>query len=269
MGSTMAYRGVRGSGGVMNARKQLVVLFMASVLAAGLASGTATSSAAVRANGMVAIVQAVPDMRMVIGVDGEQVRDGVAVGTVIGPLPLTAGEHEVEFSFDGGSVAATVEVDAGRSNDVVVHLPADVGGEPVVSVFPSPSDPIGRGRARVLLAHTATVAPADVQVDGQIVFTNIANGEYAQADVAAGAHRVSLLPSGVDAAPILGPLDVDLKAGTLTSVYAVGNPTTRSMRVIVRVTSLVSDGSSPPTGADTGAAGLVAGVDVHGFGPGG
>jgi len=33
---------------------------------------------------------------------------------------------------------------------------------------------------------------------------------------------VSLLPAGVTGKPILGPLDVTLKAGTITHVYAVG-----------------------------------------------
>ncbi len=75
--------------------------------------------------------------------------------------------------------------------------------------------------------------------------------------MAAGSHKVALLPSGVDAPPILGPLDVVLKDGTLTSVYAVGNPQTRSMKVIVRETRLRADGTEPPTRVETGSAGLV------------
>ena len=83
-----------------------------------------------------------------------------------------------------------------------------------MSVYSAASDPIESGKARVLLAHTATTAPADVVVDGQTVFSNIANGEFGEADVAAGAHEVSLLPAGVTGDPILGPLDVTLEPGT-------------------------------------------------------
>ena len=91
------------------------------------------------------------------------------------------------------SVSSRVEVASGTTQDVVVHLPAEVGGDAVVSRYPTPLDPIGPQKARVLVAHTATVAPADVRVDGQVVFTNIANGEYATADVPAGDHVVALL----------------------------------------------------------------------------
>ena len=102
-------------------------------------------------------------------------------------------------------------------------------------------------------------------VDGQTVFTNIANGEFAEADVAAGAHEVSLLPAGVTGKPILGPLDVTLEAGTITAVYAVGNPKDGSMNVIVRTTGGTSSGAEPPTEIDTGSAGLVGRVHVWTF----
>jgi len=135
----------------------------------------------------------------------------------------------------------------------------------VVSVYPTDEDPIAAGKARVLLAHTATTAPADVVVDGQTVFTNIANGEFAQGDLPAGPHKVSLLPAGVTGKPILGPLDVTLKAGTITSVYAVGNPKDGSMNVIVRTIGGTTSGGAPPSGMDTGSAGLVGGVHVWTF----
>ena len=89
----------------------------------------------------------------------------------------------------------------------MLHLPASVGGAAVVTSYRTPVDPIGPGKARVLVAHTATVAPADVRVDGKVVFTNIANGEFATADVPAGKHVVALLPTGQTTDPILGPLD--------------------------------------------------------------
>jgi hypothetical protein len=215
--------------------------------------------------GKIAIVQAVPKLTLTVTVDGQQVQQDVAEGTILGPLELSAGSHDVTFSDGSNDISSSVDVTAGESSDVVVHRPAEVGGTPVVSVYPTPSDPIAPGKARVLLAHTATTAPADVVVDGQTVFTNIANGEFAQADVAAGAHQVSLLPAGVTGKPILGPLDVTLKAGTITAVYAVGNPKDGSMNVIVRVTGGTESEGEPPSGIDTGSAGLVSGVHVWTF----
>jgi hypothetical protein len=225
----------------------------------------ATKAKAKVVEGQIAIVQAVPKLALTVTVDGKQVKAGVAEGSIVGPLKLVAGSHQVTFSDGTNDIASSVDVTAGESSDVVVHRPAQVGGTPVVSVYPTPGDPIAPGKARVLLAHTATTAPADVVVDGQTVFTNIANGEFAQADVAAGAHVVSLLPAGVTGKPILGPLDVTLKAGTITHVYAVGNPKDGSMNVIVRTTGGTESGTAPPSGIDTGSAGLVSGVHVWTF----
>ena len=215
--------------------------------------------------GKVAIVQAVPKVALTVTVDGQQVQQDVAEGTIVGPLDLAEGSHDITFSDGSQTISSSVDVTAGESSDVVVHRPAEVGGKPVVSVYATPDDPIEPGKARVLLAHTATTAPADVVVDGQTVFTNIANGEFAEADVAAGAHAVTLLPAGVTGKPILGPLDVNLEAGTITAVYAVGNPKDGSMNVIVRTTGGTTSDAEPPTQIDTGSAGLVGRVPVWTF----
>ena len=146
-----------------------------------------------------------------------------------------------------------------------MHRPAEVGGDPVVSVYRTPSDPIGPGKARVLLAHTATTAPADVSVDGKVVFTNIANGEYAEADVAGrrppGLAAAQRRRGGPDPRPARRRLD----AGAVTMVYAVGNPRNGSMDVVVREADLSADGTSAPTAIETGSAGWAALFDVVPF----
>jgi hypothetical protein len=250
---------------------------VAGVAALAVAGGIATVSfssdatapraqvQAKAATGQVALVQAVPQSTMKVTVDGDEVKGDAAEGDVIGPLDLAPGSHEVAFSDDQGEWTSSVDVAEGATTDVVVHRPAEVGGEPVVTAYPNNGDPIEAGKARVLLAHTATTAPADVVVDGQTVFTNIANGEYAEADVAAGSHEVSLLPAGVKGSPILGPLDVDLKPGTVTHVFAVGNPKDGSMNVIVRTSGGTASDTAAPSQIDTGEAGLVGHVRVHTF----
>lgn len=250
----------------MHTRSRLVAVLSTVLVVAGLVAATGAQSSAAKAQGKLAFVQAVPGLTLTVAVDGAEVEGGVADGVVVGPVPLEEGPHEVTFTDESGTVvASTVEVASGVTSDVVIHRPAEVGGDPVVSVYPTPEDPIGPDKARVLLAHTATTAPADVEVDGTVVFQNIANGEFAQADVAAGGHRVALLPSGVNGDPILGPIDVDLKPGTVTAVYAVGNPRDGSMRVIVRETNLASDGTEVPESIETGSAGLVGDVLVRVF----
>jgi hypothetical protein len=193
-------------------------------------------------------------------VDGRRVAAGAAVGDVLGPFELEPGSHDISFRGKGVKVDSTLDVGTGDISDVVLHLPADVGGDPVVHSYAAPTGPIGPGKARVLLAHTATVAPADVEVDGQTVFTNIANGEFADADVPEGSIEVALLPSGQDGAdPILGPLDVALKGRTLSMIYAYGNPRDNSMNVIAHTVDLAADGSVRPSRIETGSAGLATG----------
>ena len=235
-------------------------LFAPAALVSGPATATGPAATTVApAAGAVTVVQALPGREVSVSIDGRQVAEGASVGDLLGPFDLAAGTHEISFSGDGVSVDTSLDVSADASSDVVLHLPAEVGGDPVVHSYRAPTRPIGPDKARVLLAHTATVAPADVEVDQQTVFTNIANGEFADADVPAGSIEVALLPSGTDGDPILGPLDVSLEAGTLSMIYAYGNPRDGSMNVIAHVSDLASDGSVRPSRIDTGSAGLVRG----------
>jgi len=238
-------------------------------LGAALASAAlvSPSHAAASANGQITVVQAVPGADVDVTIDGKPVKRQVQVGSLIGPLSLSPGTHELVFSGvpGGRPIKTRVSLKAGSSSDVVLHRPASVDGAPVVSTYPTPESPIGPGKARILLAHTATVAPADVKFDGKIVFTNIANGEFADADVPAGSHRVALLATGTTKNPILGPLAVDLAPRTATMVYAVGNPRDGSMNVIAHTVELSSDGSIVPRSVDTGSAGLAADVHVTAF----
>jgi hypothetical protein len=240
----------------------------ALAVASGLTAivvATSPSSDAAGATGAVHVVQAVPGASVSVVVDGRQRARSAPEGDVIGPLSLSAGKHQVTFATTKSRMAVAVDVRAGSSSDVVLHLPASVSGRPVVNTYRTPRKSIGPGKARVLVAHTATVAPADVSVDGRIVFTNIANGEFATADLPAGTHRVALFPTGVHREPILGPLDVTLQPRTVTMVYAVGRPSNGSMKVIAHASRLAADGSVVPGAIATGSAGLVASWTVPTF----
>jgi hypothetical protein len=237
---------------------------------AALGSATATPVAArgqPLTAGQLTVVQAVPGEAYAVSIDGQDVRRDVAVDSLLGPFPLSPGQHRVQFTDGQGDVqvASTVKVSSGSSSDVVLHRPAQVNGSPVVNLYRTPQTPIAPGKARVLVAHTATVAPADVRVDGQVVFTDIANGEYATADVAAGTHSVALLPTGLTSHPILGPLPLTLKPGTVTMVYAVGRPGNGSMNVILHTTALTSNGVTAPAAIDTGISGRAGRIPVTPF----
>lgn len=222
----------------------------------------ASSAGSARPPGHISVVQAVPGIRVDVVIDGAVVSEETEVGAVLGPYDLEPGEHTVTFTNASLDVDSTLDVATGASTDVVLHLPAAVAGEPIVHSYAAPTEPIGPDKARVVLAHTATVAPADVEVNGTTVFTNIANGEFAEAELPAGTHEVALLPTGKMAKPILGPLDVSLDPRTLSMLYAYGNPTDGSMNVIAHVSELAPDGSVEPTTIRTGSVGLAADIDL-------
>jgi hypothetical protein len=248
------------SGRVLAVLSSLVVL-VAPALLAPPPSGAAGSRGAVQ------VVQGVPGATVAVSVDGKTLQSQVREGAIVGPLVLSSGPHTVVFVGAGGKpVRTSVTVRAGSNTDVVLHRPAAVSGAPVVHSYATPRKAIGPGKARVLVAHTATVAPADVRVDGRTVFTNIANGEYAEGDLPAGKHRVALLPTGQTSHPLLGPLDVDLAPRTVTMVYAVGSPSNGSMKVIAHVVPVAADGTVAPDRITTGSAGLAAWFPVVPFG---
>ncbi|WP_165807138.1 DUF4397 domain-containing protein [Nocardioides currus] len=247
----------------------LVALSAASVLCLAppsVASGPASGAPAKKDPGRVTVIQAVPGSVVDVKIDGKSVAEGSEVGSVLGPFPLKPGEHTVSFRDEGSmKVVSELQVASGSSTDLVLHLPADPGGDPVVHSYAEPTGAIGPAKARVVLAHTATVAPADVRVNGQTVFTNIANGEFAEAELPAGSNEVALLPTGETSDPILGPVDVSLDSSTLSMIYAYGNPSDGSMNVISHTVELSDDGTTQPTTIDTGSAGLAAGAEVTTF----
>lgn len=238
-----------------------------TVVPTAVAVSAADLPPAPAAVGHVAIVQGVPGLSVDVVIDGKTVESGVDWQDVLGPYPLAPGKHRVDFSSSGDMVkAAIVRVGSGSNQDVVLHLPASPDGAPVVTAYAIPTEPIGPGKARVLVAHTATVGPADVRVDGKVVFSNVANGEFATADVPAGKHVVALLPAGQATGAVLGPVEVELTARTISVVYAVGDPNDGSMTLIVHAARLAADGSLVPSIIGTGTAGLAADIPVTPFG---
>jgi hypothetical protein len=248
-----------------------VVALLLSVAQLGSASAPAAlrDNAASNASGTVTLVQAVPGRTVEMRVDGRELHRVAHLGDVVGPLRLPAGRHALAFVGSGGGVVrATVWLSPGSSVDVVLHRPAAESGASVVTSFPTPTRPIRAGWARVVVAATASLVPADVRVDDRVVFANIANGESATVDVTAGRHQVALVPAGQPAPALLGPLHVTVAAGTLTMVYAAGGPAAGTIRAIVHTVAVGHDGRAAPGSLHTGTVGLARDLPVRVFGPG-
>lgn len=211
-------------------------------------------------NAGVFIVQALPGSTVSVSIDGALERRGVSSGDILGPLRLSPGRHTVTVvgRNPDWTMDAKVRTTSRGSIDVVLHRPASVKGPPTVTVYRNPVGAVARGKSRVMVAHTATVPPADITVDGQVVFANIANGEFATAEVPAGPHEASIVPTGRTKPTLLGPIELNAEPRTLTQVFAVGQPANASMDVVVHRLPLRTRGSSAPQRVETGSAGLVA-----------
>jgi hypothetical protein len=245
-----------------------LLLSVAQIGLAGAPAGLPDPAAA-RVSGTVTLVQAVPGRTVEMRVDGRPLHGVAHAGDVVGPVRLATGRHVVAFvGPEGGITTATVGLRQGASLDVVLHRPAAVHEASVVSSFRTPNRPIKPGWARILVADTATLAPADVRVDNRVVSANIANGESASVDVVAGRHVVTLVPTGQRAPAVFGPLKVTMAAGTVTMVYAVGGPHASAHRPIVHTVVLGNARGAALGSVHTGAVGLARDLHVRVFGPG-
>ncbi len=201
------------------------------------------------------ILQGVPGADVDVRLDGELVRSGVSPKAVIGPLDVARGSHTIGFESAGWAVDSTIDVRQ-PSEDVVVHLPADPGADPAITVFANPLGAVREGHGRLVVAHTAVVPPADIRAGGEVIFANVANGEFVSAEVPEDVYSVDVVPTGGDQ-PLFGPVDLEVEAGSLTRVFAIGEPRRGGMDAIVQVLPITERGGQPAPSVDAGMAGLV------------
>jgi hypothetical protein len=210
-----------------------------------------------RSTGKVFVIQGVPGASVDVSIDGQSIDKGAQAKAILGPMSLTDGKHTITFASTKWTVTSSFQVHA-RSSDIVLHWPAEIGPKPETTVFKNDIAPVSGGKGRLTVAHTAVVPPADVRVDQKVLFSNIANGEFVTAEVPAGTYSVDVVPTGQDTDPLLGPVDLPVKGGVLTRVFAIGQPTNGSMDAIVQVLPLRQTGSKAPNQVNAGSAGLAA-----------
>ncbi len=206
------------------------------------------------------IVQGLPGKTLDIAVDGKTVASDVKTAAVVGPFQVEGGSRKVTFR-DGENVVLErmFEVKAKSSWDVVVHLPASTKTDPAVTVFRNDLTTVPRGKAELTVAHTAAVPPADIRVNGKVLFADVANGESLNLTVPVATYKVAIVPAGAAKPVYLGPLSLTVKGGALNRVYALGDPEKKTMNVAVHVIATGSTGSSRPSRVDTGTGGQAVG----------
>jgi Domain of unknown function (DUF4397) len=235
------------------ARWSLVGVLVSSALAvAALIAGPSYAADSAE----IYVVQGLPGKALDVSVDGNSVAKGVKAAEVAGPFKVAAGSRKVTFTSDGEVVLErTFSVKASSSWDVVVHLPAQSSGSPLVTVFKNDLSAVPKGKASLTVAHVAAVPPADILVNDKVLFANIANGESLNLVVPVASYKVAIVPTGETEPVILGPVDLTVQGGSLNRVYAVGDPDKKTMTVAVHVITLTTKGSGKPSKVNTGTGG--------------
>ncbi|WP_203590711.1 DUF4397 domain-containing protein [Streptomyces sp. SID13031] len=214
-------------------------------------------------NGVLHVIQGLPGRTLDIAVDGKTVATGVKATEVVGPLTVAAGARKITAK-DGGKVVIErqVTVAADSNLDVVIHRPASPTAAPVITTYVNKLAAVPRDKGALRVAHTAAVGPADIRVNGKVLFANVANGESLDVVVPAGTYKVEIVPAGSTTPVVLGPLDLPIRAGYLTRVFAVGEPTSKTMNVAVATLKLPGAGSEKPGLVNTGTGGQAAGLGL-------
>jgi hypothetical protein len=239
----------------MQARHSRVVVSVvaAAVLSSGAAAGAAVGAEAVSspvaaasvAQGALFVIQGVDATTMTLSLDGKVLRAAAPAKTILGPLSVSPGRHTVTAQADGGGapVAATVVVKAGTSTDLVLHRQADATLAPVFTTYLNDLSPVTAGSGRLTVAHTAAVGPADIRVKGDVLFSNVANGEQLTLTVPRGSYPVDIVPTATSGPVVFGPVDLPVAAASLTRVFAIGVAATSSMDAVVQVLPIATRGS--------------------------
>ncbi|HEY6809664.1 MAG TPA: DUF4397 domain-containing protein [Propionibacteriaceae bacterium] len=234
---------------------------LALVIAGVLALAGLTISPSYAANDTeIYIVQGLPGKDLDVDIDGNSVATGVKTAAVAGPFKVKPGSRMVTFSENGTKVLEnTFSIKEGSKADVVAHLPASSSGDPLVTVYKYDDVKVPKGKASLVVSHVAAVPPADIRVNDQVLFANIANGESLQLMVPVATYKVSIVPTGETKPVFFGPVSLTVKGGAINRVYAVGDPEKKTMNVAVHVLTATTTGSGKPSKVNTGTGGQAVG----------
>src|SRR3954452_819395 len=245
-------------------RSRSVVVLPALALAGALALAAAVPASAATAptaKGTVYVLQGMPGVTADVLVDGATVARGVAAATVVGPLRVPAGRHTVALTSEATQlVSCCVTVERGASLDVLGYWAAETPTMPRITVLPNDLSPVAAGKARVVVTHGIAGPPADIRVNGKVLFRSVANGESLTVVVPAGTYRVAAVAT-LSGQTLLPEASLPVRAATLTRAVAIGAPG-MTPAVLVHVLPLPGrvSGDRIPTALGTGTGGQAAGL---------
>lgn len=225
----------------------LVSLLLSGVRAGAEGMGTATADMGncVTALGIgkeddacINVIHASPDAPAVdVYLDGAKALSGLAFGKASGWVAVPAGKHQVQVTAAGGDVAksvidANVKLAKGAAYEVAATgLLAQIKPE----INQVNLSAIADGKARIRVIHASPDAPAvDVAVTGgDVLIKNLAFPKASDyLEVPAGSYDLEVRAAGTSTVALALP-GVKLEAGTVYSVYAIGQLSDKTLTVLV------------------------------------
>ncbi len=232
-------------------------IFIAGSLALAATAGTAGLAGADNHTSTVSILHGVPGATVDVYANGDALLTGFEPGTLTDPQQLPEGTYDLKVvaagaGADGEAViqADDVQVPAGANITVVAHLKSD--GTPTLTPFVNDTSASEEG-GRLTVRHVAAAPEVDVRAGGEVAVPGLANPNEAKLDVAAGTIPADVVAAGTDTV-VLGPADVEIKAGMNTIVYAWGSLEAENLALAIQDVELQHSAGMPSTGAEGPAA---------------
>ncbi|MDH4279669.1 MAG: DUF4397 domain-containing protein [Acidimicrobiia bacterium] len=197
------------------------------------------------------LIHGIPGVDVDVYVDGAAVFEGFSFSDTqdlssFAGQTLTAVQVKAAGADDVLIDAGDLAVPASGNYTVFAHLDAD--GNPAIAVFENDVSTIEAGNGRLVVRHAAAAPAVDVKANGEVAFSNLANGAEASADLPAGTISAEVVPTGADEPVVIGPADLPITEGASLIVYATGS-LDDGLEVI---TESITDLGPTPTAVNTG-----------------
>lgn len=233
-----------------------------TALGVGALAMAAVPAEAAPANATLTVVHGIPKTPVDVYVNGKEQLSDFQFKTVTKPLSLPPASYSIAIRPAGASASSapilsgSATLAAGENATAVANL--DAAGKPALNVFVNQTSAVPPGDARLIVRHVAQAPAVDVYAGSSKVVSALTNPNQAALVVAAGTVEAKVTLAG-QSAPVIGPVPLDLGAGTTTVVYAIGNPANGTLTAVTQSYSVgTSAAAVPPSGVPAGTGGQAA-----------
>jgi hypothetical protein len=203
----------------------LVVALAATMAVSGAVPATAADTPKFTLN----VVHGIPGVVVDVCVNGAKAITDFEPGDVVSGVKLPAGEYRLKVTPAGKACSAAIlsavaDLAGGRNRNYTVVANLDDEGTPNLALFRNNTQKTESGEARVVVRHAADAPAVNVWANGAPLNRGrqFEWGKTRRFDVPAGHYEV-FVSLARRSAPVIGPVDLALKAGYSYQIYAWGD----------------------------------------------